>query len=75
MLFTTATLSPAPSSEAMTISQPPTYNWKAGCLPQRPKDHRQTGNRPSPDPGDSRTPRAALPFSQPDVVGTRRPDP
>ena len=29
MLFTTAALSPAPPSEAMTISQPPTYNRKA----------------------------------------------
>ena len=67
---TTATLSPAPPNEAMTISQPSTYNRKAGYLPQRPQDHRRTGKRPSPDSGDSRTRRAALSFSQPDVVGT-----
>jgi hypothetical protein len=30
---TTATLSPAPPDEAMTISQPSTYNRKAGYLP------------------------------------------
>src|SRR6266536_1730929 len=62
--------SPAPPNEAMTISQPSTYNRKAGYLPQRPQDHRRTGKRPSPDSGDSRTRRAALSFSQPDVVGT-----
>jgi len=54
----------------MTISQPSTYKRKAGCLPQRPQDHHRTGKRPSPDSGDSRTPQAALPVSQPDVVGT-----
>src|SRR5450755_334059 len=67
---TTAPLSPAPPNEAMTISQPSTYNRKAGYLPQRPQDHRRTGKRLSPDSGDSRTRRAALSFSQPDVVGT-----
>src|SRR5690348_1632265 len=61
---------PAPPNEAMTISQPSTYNRKAGCLPQRPQDHHRTGKRPSPDSGDSRTPQASLPVSQPDVVGT-----
>ena len=35
----------------------------AGCLQQRPQDHRRTGERPLPDSGDSRTPRAALPIS------------
>jgi hypothetical protein len=40
---TTATLSPAPPSEAMTIPQPSTYDRKAGYLPQRPQDHRRTG--------------------------------
>ena len=35
----------------------------AGCLQQRPRYHRPTGERPLPDSGDSRTPRAALPIS------------
>jgi hypothetical protein len=50
---TTATLSPAPPNEAITIYQPSTYNRKAGYLPQHPQDHRRTGKRPSPDSGDS----------------------
>ena len=35
----------------------------AGCLQQRGQCHRRTGERPLPDSGDSRTPRAALPIS------------
>ena len=35
----------------------------AGCLRQRPKDHRRTGERPLLDSGDSRTPRSALAVS------------
>src|SRR5258708_9009561 len=66
---TTATLSPAPPNEAMTISQPSTYNRNAGYLPLRPQDHPRTGNRPSLHSCDSRTRRPAVSFSQPDALG------